>query len=162
MIPYWIQDLDAPKCWRFCFDLDAGKSKPTENRHCRVGGKSHQGAALFPLHSTQWALTGVGPQQVWAQRDLGLELTPRQPEGILMLMDSWKSWLKHDLYRCSGKWGLSPSLAMKPKLILAYSWRSTEEMLTLGSHTKGKVIPLPHPFAANTILCITENNTFVH
>lgn len=60
------------------------------------------------------------------------------------------------LCRCSGKWVLLPSLAMRLKLILVYRWRRTEEMLTPGDRTKDKAIPSPHSFAANTVLWVKK------
>ena len=66
------------------------------------------------------------------------------------------------LCRCSGKWVILPSLAMRLKLILVYSWRRTEEVLTLWEHAKDKAIPSPHPFAANTVLWVKEKNKPQH
>lgn len=160
-MPYWIQDLDAPKCWRFCFDLDAGKSKPTENRHCRVGGKSHRGGSSVP------------PAFNTVSHHRGRTPTGMGSERLGVRANSKAAWRHFDadgqLEELTETWSLQVLRKMRPFSFPSYE-TEIDSCLQLEKHRrdvntgkpKGKVIPLPHPFAANTVLCITENNTFVH
>lgn len=115
---------------------------------CTESDESPQGRTPA---GADWERPGVGVSSSAAWRLLDADGQQEKLAEILSLC------------RCWGEWVLFPSLAMRLKLILVYSWKRTEEMLTPGDHTNDKAILSPHPFAVNTVLWVKKKmSKFVH